>query len=60
VPSAIASPAWETFDALTHATKDFAQFFNGAIVNLEGTPEVESSIPLALEEKIDGVEWDEP
>lgn len=59
-PSAITAPAWETFDALTHATKDFAQFFNGAIVNLEGTPEVESSIPLALEEKIDGAEWDEP
>ncbi len=59
-PSATASPVWETFDALTHATKDFAQFFNGAIVNLEGTPEVEISVPLALEEKIDGVEWDEP
>lgn len=59
-PSATATPAWETFDALTHATKDFAQFFNGAIVNLEGTPEVEISAPLALEEKIDGVEWDEP
>lgn len=59
-PSATTAPAWETFDALTHATKDFAQFFNGAIVNLEGTPDVEISVPLALEEKIDGVEWDEP
>jgi DNA polymerase III subunit gamma/tau len=55
-----AAPAWETFDALTHATKDFAQFFNGAIVNLEGVPEVEVSVPIALDEKLDGVEWDEP
>jgi DNA polymerase III subunit gamma/tau len=54
------APAWQTFDALTHATKDFAQFFNGAIVNLEGTPEVEAVVPIALEEKLDGVEWDEP
>jgi DNA polymerase III subunit gamma/tau len=54
------APAWQTFDALTHATKDFAQFFNGAIVNLEGTPEVEAAVPVALEEKLDGVEWDEP
>ncbi len=59
-PLVTTAPAWETFDALTHATKDFAQFFNGAIVNLEGTPDVEISVPLALEEKIDGVEWDEP
>jgi DNA polymerase III subunit gamma/tau len=54
------APAWQTFDALTHATKDFAQFFNGAIVNLEGTPDVEAVVPIALEEKLDGVEWDEP
>ncbi len=54
------APAWQTFDALTHATKDFAQFFNGAIVNLEGTPEAEAAVPVVLEEKLDGTEWDEP
>jgi DNA polymerase III subunit gamma/tau len=56
----MAAPAWETFDALTHAAKDFAQFFNGALVNLEGTPEVETAVPIALEEKLDDVELDEP
>jgi hypothetical protein len=56
----MAAPAWETFDALTHAAKDFAQFFNGALVNLEGTPEVEAAVPIALEEKLDDVELDEP
>jgi DNA polymerase III subunit gamma/tau len=55
-----AAPAWETFDALTHAAKDFAQFFNGAMVNLEGTSEIEVAVPIALDEKLDGVEWDEP
>jgi DNA polymerase III subunit gamma/tau len=54
------APAWETFDALTHAAKDFAQFFNGAMVNLEGTPDIEVAVPIALDEKLDGVEWDEP
>ncbi|WP_404790252.1 DNA polymerase III subunit gamma/tau [Altericista sp. CCNU0014] len=58
--SPVAAPVWETFDALTHAARDFAQFFNGALVNLEGTPEVEMTAPLALEEKIDSPEWDEP
>lgn len=53
-------PAWETFDALTHAAKDFAQFFNGAMVNLEGTSEIEAVAPIELDEKIEGVEWDEP
>jgi DNA polymerase III subunit gamma/tau len=54
------APAWENFDALTHAAKDFAQFFNGAMVNLEGTSEIEVVVPIELDEKIDGVEWDEP
>lgn len=56
----IAAPAWETFDALTHAAKDFAQFFNGALVNLEGATEVEASVSIALEEKLDDIELDEP
>jgi DNA polymerase III subunit gamma/tau len=56
-PAALTQPAWETFDALTHATRDFAQFFNGALVNLEGAPELEALPPIALEEKL---EWDEP
>ncbi len=56
----ITAPAWETFDALTHAAKNFAQFFNGALVNLEGTPEVEVPVSIALEEKLDDVELDEP
>jgi DNA polymerase III subunit gamma/tau len=54
------APAWETFDALTHAAKDFAQFFNGAMVSLEGSSEIEAVVPLEMDEKIDGVEWDEP
>jgi DNA polymerase III subunit gamma/tau len=56
----MAAPTWETFDALTHAAKDFAQFFNGALVNLEGTTEVEASVSIALEEKLDDLELDEP
>jgi DNA polymerase III subunit gamma/tau len=56
----VGAPTWETFDVLTHAAKDFAQFFNGTLVNLEGTAEVDTVVPTALEEKLDSAEWDEP
>jgi DNA polymerase-3 subunit gamma/tau len=60
-PPEAPAPSWETFDELTHAARNFAQFFNGALVNVEGTdgPEVERLTPT-LEEKLDGADWDEP
>jgi DNA polymerase III subunit gamma/tau len=53
-----ATPAWETFDELTHATRNFAQFFNGAIVNLEGTDTLAEDSPV-LDEKLEGTDWEE-
>ncbi|HEY9828017.1 MAG TPA: DNA polymerase III subunit gamma/tau, partial [Stenomitos sp.] len=54
-------PPWETYDALTHAAQSFAQFFNGALVNLEGaqTGELEEDTPLTLEDKLGDTDWDE-
>ncbi len=53
--------SWETYDELTQSARNFAQFFNGAMVHLDPldeTPEVTelSSIDAALNK----VEWDEP
>jgi hypothetical protein len=54
-------PTWENLDELTQASRSFAQFFNGALVNLDGlSAEVESPLPspdLAVTEE---GEWDEP
>jgi hypothetical protein len=57
-PVATTTPAWETFDELTHATRNFAQFFNGAIVNLEGTNALAEDGP-ALDEKLGEPDWEE-
>jgi DNA polymerase III subunit gamma/tau len=61
-----ASPtqSWETYDELTQSARNFAQFFNGAMVHLDpldATPEVTelSSIDAALN-KVEPLEWDEP
>jgi DNA polymerase III subunit gamma/tau len=56
--------AWETYDELTQSVRNFAQFFNGALVHLDpldSTPEVTelTAIDAALQ-KADLLEWDEP
>ncbi len=55
---------WETYDELTQSARNFAQFFNGAMVHLDpldATPEVTelSSMDAALN-KVEPLEWDEP
>jgi DNA polymerase III subunit gamma/tau len=56
--------SWETYDELTQSARNFAQFFNGAMVHLDpldATPEVTelSSMDAALN-KAEPLEWDEP
>ncbi len=60
----VSTPAlpWETYDELTHSARNFAQFFNGALVNLEGSDplnEEPSAATLLPSEAIDGAEWEE-
>lgn len=57
-PVTTTTPVWETFDELTHATRNFAQFFNGAIVNLEGTNALAED-GSALDEKLGEPDWEE-
>jgi DNA polymerase III subunit gamma/tau len=56
--------AWETYDELTQSVRNFAQFFNGALVHLDpldATPEVtELTATDAALQKADLLEWDEP
>jgi DNA polymerase III subunit gamma/tau len=56
--------AWETYDELTQSVRNFAQFFNGALVHLDpldATPEVtELTATDATLQKADLLEWDEP
>jgi DNA polymerase III subunit gamma/tau len=52
-------PAWETLDELTQASRSFAQFFNGAVVQTEGELELEVTDSTTLETAEVG-EWDEP
>lgn len=70
LPTAVlptAPPSWETYDELTHSARNFAQFFNGALVNLDGS-EPEGGEPLSeilpaaeilTSESIDGPEWED-
>lgn len=55
---------WETYDELTQSVRNFAQFFNGALVHLDpldATPDVTELVsPDAALEKADLLEWDEP
>jgi DNA polymerase III subunit gamma/tau len=64
-PALAAPPVlpWETYDELTHSARNFAQFFNGALVNLEGSDPLNEALPTATllsSETIDGAEWEEP
>jgi DNA polymerase III subunit gamma/tau len=56
--------AWETYDELTQSVRNFAQFFNGALVRLDpldATPEItELTATDAALQKADLLEWDEP
>jgi DNA polymerase III subunit gamma/tau len=54
---------WETYDELTHSARNFAQFFNGALVDLEGSDPLNEALPTATllsSEAIDGAEWEDP
>lgn len=55
---------WETYDELTQSVRNFAQFFNGALVHLDpldATADVTELVsPDAALEKADLLEWDEP
>jgi DNA polymerase III subunit gamma/tau len=54
---------WETYDELTHSARNFAQFFNGALVNLESSDPLIEALPTAAllsNEGIDGAEWEDP
>jgi DNA polymerase-3 subunit gamma/tau len=54
-------PTWENLDELTQASRSFAQFFNGALVNLDGlSTEVESPLPSPDLAATEEGEWDEP
>jgi DNA polymerase III subunit gamma/tau len=61
----LASPPalpWETYDELTHSARNFAQFFNGALVNLEGSDPLNEALPTVASlpsEAIDGAEWED-
>jgi DNA polymerase III subunit gamma/tau len=52
-------PAWETLDEVTQASRSFAQFFNGAVVKMEGGVELEVTDSTTLE-TADAGEWDDP
>jgi DNA polymerase III subunit gamma/tau len=52
-------PAWETLDEVTQASRSFAQFFNGAVVKMEGGVELEVADSTTLE-TADVGEWDDP
>jgi DNA polymerase III subunit gamma/tau len=54
---------WETYDELTHSARNFAQFFNGALVNLESSDPLNEALPTATllsNEGIDSAEWEDP
>jgi DNA polymerase III subunit gamma/tau len=64
-PPLASTPAapWETYDELTHSARNFAQFFNGALVNLEGSDPLSETLPAAAllsSEAIDSAEWEDP
>jgi hypothetical protein len=55
--------SWETYDELTHSARNFAQFFNGALVNLESSDPLNEALPTATllsNEGIDSAEWEDP
>lgn len=54
-----ALPAWENLDEVTQASRSFAQFFNGAVVQMEGGVELEVTDSTTLETPDVG-EWDDP
>jgi DNA polymerase III subunit gamma/tau len=61
--SSAPAPPWEIYDELTHSARNFAQFFNGALVNLEGSDPLNEALPAATlfaSEAIDGPEWEDP
>lgn len=58
-PPSIALPDWKTLDELTQASRSFAQFFNGAVVQLEGGVELVTTDSTTLE-GVDVGEWDDP
>lgn len=61
--SSVPAPPWETYDELTHSARNFAQFFNGALVNLDGNdPLGDAALPAAAllsGEVIESSEWED-
>ena len=62
--SAPPTPPWETYDELSHSARNFAQFFNGALVDLEGLdpPDASALPPAALlsTEAVEGGDYEDP
>ena len=58
------TPPWETYDELSHSARNFAQFFNGALVDLEGfdSPDAAALPPAVLlsTETAEGAEYEDP
>jgi DNA polymerase III subunit gamma/tau len=55
-------PPWEAYDELTHSARNFAQFFNGALVNLEGDDPLGDSLSAAAVlsvEAVETAEWED-
>ncbi|MGB8699011.1 MAG: DNA polymerase III subunit gamma/tau [Thermosynechococcaceae cyanobacterium] len=55
-----ANPAWETYDELSQAARNFAQFFNGSLVNLGGLEVQEDAETHVIPPpRVDGPDWEE-
>jgi DNA polymerase III subunit gamma/tau len=58
--SPLAATEWETVDELTQASRSFAQFFNGAVVQLEGSSVVGTESITPPLEGDEASDWDDP